>query len=237
MAENKFILVNLEDTKSKELAQIISSDTARKILNILSDKPYSETDIAQKLNIPLTTVHYNIQHLLKAEVIDIKDFLWSEKGKKIQLYQLSNKLIIIAPKTTTTSFMEKLREIIPVALVGLLTSAGIYAYQLTNKLGLSKMQSTGTELLSDTSIGATQKAVVTSNFGPSAAASLFNEARAAPEALQSFNEAVQPTIDNTTIIQDTIAKEPNYALWFLLGVISVIVIYVVIQFIRSRRKK
>ena len=165
MVENKFILVNLEDTKSKELAQVISSDTARKILNLLSDKPYSETDIAQKLNIPLTTAHYNIQHLLKAEVIEIKDFLWSEKGKKIQLYQLSNKLIIIAPKTTTASFMEKLREIIPVALIGLLTSAGIYAYQLTNKLGLSKMQ-TSTELLADTTIETTQKAVVTSNLGP-----------------------------------------------------------------------
>ena len=76
-----------------------------------------------------------------------------------------------------------------------------------------------------------------SSGGVSRRPSLFNEARAAPEALQSFNEAVQPTIDNTTIIQDTIAKEPNYALWFLLGVISVIVIYVVIQFIRSRRKK
>ena len=237
MAENKFILVNLEDTKSKELAQIISSDTARKILNILSDKPYSETDIAQKLNIPLTTVHYNIQHLLKAEVIEIKDFLWSEKGKKIQLYQLSNKLIIIAPKTTSTSFMEKLREIIPVALVGLLTSAGIYAYQITNKLGLSKMQSTGTELLSDTTIDTTQKAVVTSNLGSEAASSFNDISHTSPEAFQSFNEATSPTLTNTTITPDVIVNEPNYALWFLLGVISVIVIYLVIQFIRSRRKK
>ena len=132
MNEEKFILVNLEDTKSKELAQVISSDTARKILNLLSEKPLSETDISQKLQIPLPTAHYNIKQLLKADIVEIKDFLWSEKGKKIQLYQLSNKLIIIAPKNSS-SFTDKLKEILPVTLSGLLVSIGIYLYGLLIK--------------------------------------------------------------------------------------------------------
>src|SRR3989344_1673680 len=49
MAEEKFVLMNLEDAKSKELAQVISSDTARKILSLLADKPLSETEISEKL--------------------------------------------------------------------------------------------------------------------------------------------------------------------------------------------
>ncbi|HLC85977.1 MAG TPA: winged helix-turn-helix domain-containing protein [Candidatus Nanoarchaeia archaeon] len=130
MAEEKFVLMNLEDAKSKELAQVISSDTARKILSLLADKPLSETEISEKLSMPLPTVHYNIQQLLKANIIEIKDFLWSEKGKKIQLYKLSNKLIIIAPKTSSISFIEKLKDIIPVVLGGFLVSVGIYAYQI-----------------------------------------------------------------------------------------------------------
>ena len=216
MTENKFILVNLEDTKSKELAQIISSDTARKILNLLSEKSYSESDISKKLNIPLPTTHYNIQHLLKAEVIEEKDFLWSEKGKKIRLYQVSNKLIIIAPKNTNVNFMEKLREIIPVALIGLLTTAGIYAYQLTNNLGVINLQKT--ELLTDSSL---ETKIVS---------------EAAPMAT-SFNDISHSTIQNTTITPDVIVKEPNYALWFLLGILTIILVYVIIQYIRTRRKK
>src|SRR3989344_5147217 len=133
MTEEKFLLLNLEDNKSKELAQVMSSDTARKILNFLANKPLSETEIAEKLSLPLPTVHYNIKQLLNSGIIEIKDFLWSEKGKKIQLYQLANKIIIISPKNSNPSFMEKLKDIIPVALSGFLISAGIYIYQLFNK--------------------------------------------------------------------------------------------------------
>ncbi len=138
MAENKFILVNLEDTKSKELAQVISSDTARKILNLLSEKSLSETDISKKLQIPLPTAHYNVQQLLKANIIEVKGFLWSEKGKKIQHYQLSNKLIIIAPRNSI-NFTDKLKEIFPITLAGALVSLGIYAYQIFNKTNATQV--------------------------------------------------------------------------------------------------
>jgi len=132
MAEEKFIMLNLEDIKSKEIAQVISSDTARKILNLLSDKAYSETDIAKEMNLPLSTAHYNIQALLKANIIEEKDFLWSEKGKKIKIYKLANKLIIISPKTQSSDFLDKLKGILPVAIFGSLISLALLAYQSLN---------------------------------------------------------------------------------------------------------
>ncbi len=82
MTNEKFLLLNLEETKSKELAQVIVSETSRKILNLLSEKSYAETHIAKKLDMPLSIVHYNVQALLKSDIIEVKDFLWSEKGKK-----------------------------------------------------------------------------------------------------------------------------------------------------------
>jgi len=129
MADEKFIMLNLEDSKSKELAQVISSDTARKILSLLSEKSYSETDIAKELNIPLSTAHYNTQALLKSNIIEEKDFLWSEKGKKIKIYKLANKLIIISPKKQSSDFMDKLKTIIPVAIIGFVASAGLFIYK------------------------------------------------------------------------------------------------------------
>lgn len=132
---DKFILVNLEDNKSKELAQVISSDTSRKILNLLSEKSYAETDIAKKLDLPLSTVHYNVQALLKSNIIEIKDFLWSEKGKKINIYQLANKLIIIAPKQKDQNeFLDKVKGILPVAVFGVLGTFGLFIYENFSKV-------------------------------------------------------------------------------------------------------
>ena len=129
MTNDKFLMLNLEDDNSKHIANVISSETSKKILNLLSEKSLSETDIANKLNIPLNTVHYNVQQLLKSSLIEVKDFLWSEKGKKIQYYQLSNKLIIIAPKNNSENFINKLKEILPVFIFGSIFSLGIYIYQ------------------------------------------------------------------------------------------------------------
>lgn len=199
MAEEKFILLNLEDTKSKELAQAISSETARKILDLLSEKALSETDIAKKLNIPLPTAHYNIKQLLKANIIEIEDFLWSEKGKKIQLYKLANKLIIIAPKTSSPSFLNKIKEIVPVVLSGLVASLGIYIYQLVS---IDKTAQSET---------------------------LVESARIAqPEALMAeSNLNIYPTT-SVDIVQ-------NYALWFFLGVISLIILYLVYFYWKTRK--
>jgi len=122
MTNEKFLMVSLEEDKSKELAQIISNVTARKILDFLSENNYCESDISKKMNLPISTVHYNIQALLKNNLIEEKDFLWSEKGKKINIYGLANKLIIIAPKGQKENFLDKIKGILPVALIGFLVS-------------------------------------------------------------------------------------------------------------------
>ncbi|MFA5176215.1 MAG: winged helix-turn-helix domain-containing protein [Candidatus Nanoarchaeia archaeon] len=128
MAEDKFLLVSLGEEKSKKLAQVISSDTSRKIINLLSEKDYSETEIAERLNLPLTTAHYNVQQLEDAGLIESKGFKWSEKGKKIKYYELVNKLIIVTPRSTK-NFSEILKGILPITLIGSLASLGIYFYE------------------------------------------------------------------------------------------------------------
>jgi hypothetical protein len=65
-----------------------------------------------------------VQQLLKSNLIQIKDFLWSDKGKKINIYKVSKKFIIIAPTTSS------LKDLIPVALSGFIASFGIYYYTL-----------------------------------------------------------------------------------------------------------
>ena len=81
----KFILVSLEDEKAKKLANIISNDTCRKILDYLGDKDSSESDIAAALSLPLSTGHYNIQNLHEHGLVEIKDFVIYIGMRKILL--------------------------------------------------------------------------------------------------------------------------------------------------------
>ncbi len=184
MADDKFLLVNLEDEKSKSLANVISSDSARKILNILSEKPLSESDISKRLKIPLPTVDYNIKQLLDSKLVEVHDFLWSDKGKKVNYYKLSNKLIIISPGKTPIGFFDKLKDLIPVVVFGGLASIGIYVYQ-NYFLNLQKevpMLKSAT-LMQASEVASTSFETTTSNF--------------------------------------------NYALWFFIGFISFLVLYLI----------
>lgn len=113
---DKFILAGLHDSKSKEIAEILGNPTARKILDYLSESDASESGIAETLKLPLSTVHYNIQKLLRNRIVEIKDYFWSEKGNKINIYKVARKLIVIAPKYARG--YEALKSIIPAILFG-----------------------------------------------------------------------------------------------------------------------
>ena len=101
MSKKSFLLVSLKEDKAKELAQVISNDTCRKILDHLAEKEdATETEIATTLQLPISTVHYNLHHLMKAGIVNVEEFHYSEKGKEVNHYKLANKYIIIAPRTT-----------------------------------------------------------------------------------------------------------------------------------------
>jgi len=111
----KIDITNLEAEKSKEVAEIISNKTCRKIIDYLKEKEASETNIAKTLNLPLTTVHYNVQKLLKNGFVEVKDFFWSEKGNKINIYKASNKVFVFAQKPS--KYMENKLRVVLLSLI------------------------------------------------------------------------------------------------------------------------
>ena len=98
MPEESFLLVSLDGQKSKKLAEVISNDTCRRILEALAKKEHTETELSTTLNIPLSTVHYNLKNLVEARLVVAEEYHYSKRGKEILHYKLANKLIIIAPQ-------------------------------------------------------------------------------------------------------------------------------------------
>jgi DNA-binding transcriptional ArsR family regulator len=93
------ILISLDDNKSKKIAEVLSNKTSIKILEFLSSKEGTVTDIAHELKIAVNTTDYNIKKLIESGLIEKKSFWWSVKGKKMPTYAVANKRIIISPKS------------------------------------------------------------------------------------------------------------------------------------------
>lgn len=200
MSDEPFLLVSLEEEKAKALAQVLSNDTSRKILDMLSktDKA-TESDIAKELKIPLSTVHYNVSMLVKADLVSDNYFNYSEKGKKVVHYALSNKYVIIAPKKTEI-LKEKLKQFLPVVLITTAISVGIkYLWPTTNQLAYGVM--------ADSAIAESQDV-----------------------AAKMLTRAGEP-------VYNSFASNQDFAVWFLLGSVSAILIYFVWAEIILKNKK
>ena len=209
--EKNFLLVSLEESKAKRIAEVINNDTARKILEHLAKKDCSETDLSNELGIAISTVHYNLKLLQEANLVVVEEFHYSKKGKEINHYSLANKYIIIAPRVENTRFIEALKKILPVTIITAIVGA---AMTIINFLTNTTAQASGTSakeaapLMAVAPI-ATQAAGVAASQSADIAAS--NASIAARPFLQS-----------------------NLIAYFLIGALAIIIIYFLYELIRKK---
>ena len=131
MKDDKFIMMNMDDERSKKVAEILGNKTCKKILDYLSEKDEaSEKDISDALNIPINTAEYNLKKLMQAGLVEkTKNFFWSAKGKKIPTYKLARKHIVISPSGKSNIY-SKLKTILPVTLLSLAGALIIRQYTI-----------------------------------------------------------------------------------------------------------
>ncbi|MFC1801576.1 ArsR/SmtB family transcription factor [Nanoarchaeota archaeon] len=166
--KNKFLLINLDEDKTKKLAEVIASTTSRKVLNYLADKEATESEISKELGVPLSTIHYHLQKLQEGGLVTTEEFHYSQKGREVNHYKLANKYIIIAPKETK-GLKSKLKSILP--LVGILAGISIII-ELVQRFG--------------------------TNFGRVATLGAEKTMAAAPEAALMADEAVTTAVQTST---------------------------------------
>lgn len=139
------IMIDLDDPRTEKIADVISNKTAKKIVSILTDGELSEAEIASKLSIPTNTVEYNIKKLEGAGLIEkTGGYFWSVKGKRIHRYRVSNKKIIISPKSLA-------RGIIP-AVIGCILVAIIIKIFVGVPIGVNSYGSDSAVMMKDVAI-------------------------------------------------------------------------------------
>lgn len=115
--DKQFLLLSLDDKRISKVAEVISKKTSRGILKLLSEKAMTESEISEKLGIPLSTVHYNIQRLLDAGLIEAQEYHYSKKGREINHYSVSKQYVIFAHKIEENSLVKEFSKILTAALV------------------------------------------------------------------------------------------------------------------------
>ncbi|MCK4589821.1 MAG: helix-turn-helix domain-containing protein [Nanoarchaeota archaeon] len=159
--KNNFLLVNLDEEKTKKLAEIISSTTSRKILNYLADKEATESELSKELKLPLSTVHYHLQKLVEGNLVVVEEFHYSKKGREVNHYKLANKYIIIAPKETK-GLKSKLKSILP--LIGIIAGISvIIEFVQRSTLSFGRVATLGAEKVI---MGAADEAAETAFIAP-----------------------------------------------------------------------
>ncbi len=123
--DEKLLILPLGE-ESKKITQVISNDTARQIIELLADAPLSASDIAERLQAPLTTITYNLENLESVGLVKVERIKYSEKGREVKIYAPVRKLIVVVPeKMDRKSVADVLRKYLGVILAAVLASSFI----------------------------------------------------------------------------------------------------------------
>ena len=236
MAEESFMLLSLKEQQSKKLAQVIGSDTCRRILDYLTEKEYAtETEAAKELKMPLSTVHYNFKALLASGLVIADEYHYSGKGKEVPHYKLAKKFIIIAPKDEQ-SVLDKVKKFWPLTAVVVGVAAVLeFGQRLFSAGGALKGAdmafSTNTAPLAEEAVVETAKtgARAVADAAPMLMEAVVDNASAAANATNVTAQEFVPVM-----VQEASRTFPSpVAAWFLAGALFVILTMVVWEFIKK----
>ena len=94
--EEKLLVLQLSED-SRKIARLLSNETSIRVLKLLDRRSMSAADIADELEVRLNTLKYNLDSLLEAGLIRVRQVKWSRKGREIKVYEAVEKVIILLP--------------------------------------------------------------------------------------------------------------------------------------------
>lgn len=95
--DNEPRILHPGDPEAQTLARAIASPTAGEILQVLGEEALTASALATRLDIPITTAAYHLEHLVGAGVIEVTGTRWSRKGREQKVYRLVDRVVIVSP--------------------------------------------------------------------------------------------------------------------------------------------
>ncbi len=227
--KNTMLLLNLDDSIINEVAEVMASKTCRAILKSLSDGQKTETELSEELYLPLSTVHYNLQKLIRSHLIEAGSFHYSKKGKEINHYQISKKYVIISPRSRE-KMSNSFKRLLTSVILGLLVLKPINNFLNSinrNYVSLTKTSSIFKGAVqTGTARNISQSALTTAAHNTN---QLGNVSNASGSVTPELAKGVSQNTLLSSIINNTYAQ-------IVLFLIITLLIYLIIGFILKRQR-
>lgn len=217
MTPDDFKIVKL--SKASEVAKTISNKTAQLIIeHIGEEKKITATKIAKDLDLPASTVHYNMKALVKAGIVDDTQFTYSEKGKTIIHYTLTNNILVIVPESHDEfSVLSSIKALVPsfigVGLVGL-------AYTFLRKKAINESAPLMAAKLA-------QPIAEIESYNTAASADMVVQESLTDEVVRSLPE---PMVQHTTT-----SPLPEFVWGLLVASIVILLVFLVVRYFKKRK--
>ncbi|WP_456395326.1 ArsR/SmtB family transcription factor [Thermococcus sp.] len=158
----KFETIHASDDKARELAQILLNDKALAILQLLQDEERSISEIASRLNMPISTVSYHIDKMSRVGLVEIAGKKYGKRLQEVKLYRASPKPILLLPgkPQARKKFLRTFEKIQVISL----TVAGLIAlgvYKLTSRIVKPAVAAVNNTMAPETSSNASKLFVMT----------------------------------------------------------------------------
>lgn len=88
-------IVSLDDADSDAVFTVLSSDAARSVLRELYQGPATQSELADRVDTSIQNVSYHLGNLVEADLVDVVDQWYSEKGREMDVYAPSGSPLVL----------------------------------------------------------------------------------------------------------------------------------------------
>ena len=88
-------VVGVDDDEADDLIAALGSETSRTILSTLHDRPATKSEIADEVDTSLQNVQYHLSRLDEADLVDVVDTAYSEKGREMDVYAAADEPLVL----------------------------------------------------------------------------------------------------------------------------------------------
>ena len=88
-------VLSLEDEATEDALSALSSDTAREVLALIYEEPRTPPEIRDAIDTSLQNVHYHLENLEEADLIQPAGSGYSEKGTEMTVYAPASEAVVL----------------------------------------------------------------------------------------------------------------------------------------------
>jgi DNA-binding transcriptional ArsR family regulator len=127
-------LVEIDEDTADEVFEALSSGTTRQIFLELHNAPQTASDLADVTETSVQNVQYHLEKLLDADLIDVVDTWYSERGSEMKVYAPQDEsLVLFAGRDKQRSLRSLLSRV--VGVLGVLVPASAFAGWAASRSG------------------------------------------------------------------------------------------------------